>query len=185
MIEPTLKDRTLKKWIERQGPWPLDKAIWLMLQVEPGTLKGQISDKNSKMPAAVIRAYTKARLAIDIGELADIWKSNPKKISAADYGVDKKQFIAWAENAWNDTAHLTRALEAYDNLEQKPWQTDQDSQLAITHKFFVKVMDGLGLPDQKSLSHSAVYKKMKKAAGYHSGIHGKTRAIELMNQWRN
>ncbi len=184
MIEPTLKDRTLKKWIERQGPWPLDKAIWLMLQVEPGTLKGQISDKNSKMPAAVIRAYTKARLAIDIGELADLWKSNPKKTSAADYGVDKKQFIAWAENAWNDTAHLTKALEAYGSLKQKPWQIEPETKAEASYRVFVEVMDKLLPLERTSISNRRLHEKMKDHSDSDSGIYGLTKTNAKLPKWK-
>jgi len=75
-------------------------------------------------------------------------------------------------------------LERYNGLEKKPWRSVQSTQYEITHQAFIAVMNSLTPLERKSISNRKLYRRMKKHAGCHSGIHGLTIANTLLNEWR-
>ena len=186
MIEPNLSDEVLDEWMRSQEPWPVDAAISLLLRIDPDTFPFKIRHRKPNLPHIVLRAWTGVRMAIARGFLVDLSIEITKKKTAADYSVYKKDFIAWAEDGWDDdSSHLTAALKRYDDLEERPWKTGPETRTEITHRVFNELMHQLLPAERNSISNRKLLAKMLNHAGEDSGVYRLTEANPLLTKWKS
>lgn len=180
-----LADETIDKWIARQGPWPLNKALVLLCGADPDVLQTNIDPDNDDEHDILKRALEYVKLAIKKDQLHDLNFSNAPQSLASDFEVNKREFIAWAKSEWRDgaSARLAERLTAYDALPEKPFQRTRPDKATRTKALFEDVANTLSPPEWRRISKSEVFKRMRKSRSMVDDAYGRSWCYEHLDQW--
>ena len=183
-------EAVLDTWMIKQIPWNLRDAINLLLKRDPAKHKDEITLTHDQGDPKAVRIFHYALLAIEENDgLTDLAYWIKKKTGAADFAVNKRQFIKWAKGRWKDAvSHLSEAVDRYDksrgklnkNQEKAARRTDANRavlDLLIENRKLEAVLD---------MSNHEIRRQMKKlpiAPEY--DLYGPTRLNKLLNRWLN